>query len=168
VRIHLDDPEDWVECLICGDRMRRLAGHLKTHGVTSKDYLARFPGAPLTCVSLCAIAGDQILDRRIDGEQFFGRTPGVCLKGHALVGDNVYVRADGSRQCDRCRREKFRAYYEANKERELARLKAHREANRDRVRAKAKAYYEAHREERIEANRRYRKRKQAEQGRRQA
>jgi hypothetical protein len=53
-----------VECLICGDRMRTLATHLpRRHGVSSAEYLRRYPGAALISEELRAIRRDLALDR---------------------------------------------------------------------------------------------------------
>lgn len=43
------DPDTpMVTCLICGKKVRNLAGkHLKFHGMTTKEYLERFPGAEI-------------------------------------------------------------------------------------------------------------------------
>jgi len=40
--------EDLITCKICGKQSTRIYGaHLKSHGLTSKDYLKLYPGAPL-------------------------------------------------------------------------------------------------------------------------
>lgn len=41
-------------------------------------------------------------------EYFATRTH--CKRGHALIGDNIFLRADGRRQCQECRRMTSRAF----------------------------------------------------------
>jgi len=41
---------------------------------------------------------------------------GVCIRGHALTDDNVYLRRDGGRQCRECRRSRDRRRWAALRE----------------------------------------------------
>lgn len=42
------DDEELITCKICGKQSTRIYGaHLKSHGLTSKEYLNMFPGSPL-------------------------------------------------------------------------------------------------------------------------
>lgn len=52
-----------VTCAICGDVLRVLGNHLRSHGLTSTEYLERFPGAPLASDEFRAIQQDLYLDR---------------------------------------------------------------------------------------------------------
>ncbi len=38
-----------------------------------------------------------------------------CIRGHALTGDNLYVRPNGKRNCMICRRLKFNQWYSENR-----------------------------------------------------
>lgn len=39
-----------IECKICGAEVRRIvtSGHLRKHGITTEQYVEKFPGAPIT------------------------------------------------------------------------------------------------------------------------
>lgn len=52
-----------VRCWICGDSMRTLPRHLATaHGLTTKEYRTRFPGADLVNEDVRAIGRDRASD----------------------------------------------------------------------------------------------------------
>jgi len=46
--IVINDSYEFITCRECGKQSKRLyGGHLKSHGMTSEDYLKKFPNAPL-------------------------------------------------------------------------------------------------------------------------
>jgi hypothetical protein len=46
--IVINDSYEFVTCRVCGKQSKRLyGGHLKSHGMTSEDYLENFPNSPL-------------------------------------------------------------------------------------------------------------------------
>lgn len=55
-------------------------------------------------------------------EQAANRRPRVqmeaCRRGHALTGDNLYLRPDGKRGCKACRKSNMRAFYQRHGERQ--------------------------------------------------
>jgi len=45
----LSEPEDFVACRICGKKLKLMTPwHLRTHGITTKEYRERWPNAPLS------------------------------------------------------------------------------------------------------------------------
>lgn len=82
-----------------------------------------------------------------------------CLRGHPLNGANLYVPANGSRQCRECMRERNRRYRE--QEDPIARLKAqqqYRDQNREVLRERAHRYREMNPEKCKESQRRWEER----------
>lgn len=109
-------PEDGVQCLICGEVLRRLPNHLKSHGLNTKIYKERFPGAPLVGSMMQGIGQDLIKDRMDAGTWKYPRPPGACIKGHKLTARNTYP---GGR-CKQCQKETDRKYHLANKKKRNA------------------------------------------------
>ncbi|MEG1142150.1 MAG: hypothetical protein RSE41_06875, partial [Clostridia bacterium] len=45
---------DYVVCAICGQKCTQISsGHFKMHGITSKEYLTKYPNSKLSCDSFC-------------------------------------------------------------------------------------------------------------------
>jgi len=74
------------------------------------DHLCRNPG----CVNpdhLEAVTVDENTRRGVSPGARAGRS-GLCKNGHALEGENLYVRSDGrGRECRACRSEARKAHY---------------------------------------------------------
>ncbi len=50
--IKIENMENLIECKVCGKKSHRIYGaHLKSHGLTSVEYLNKYPGAPLMASS---------------------------------------------------------------------------------------------------------------------
>ena len=79
---------------------------------------------------------------------FFTRK--VCFNGH------IAPRETEGGGCVECSRERKRASYVTNKEKNREKQKEYQEKNKDHIRAVKKRYYEKHKEEILEKNREYR------------
>ncbi|MEW1551350.1 HNH endonuclease signature motif containing protein [Streptomyces tsukubensis] len=67
---------------------------------------------------------------------------GRCVSGkHALVGDNLRVRANGKRECRACCNDARKTYREANRDKIRAQKRASYLRNAESVKASARAYY---------------------------
>jgi len=52
----------------------------------------------------------RVNNERRDAALGWGRSRAICRRGHAMVGDNVMVRGDGSRRCRACHAAYMAAY----------------------------------------------------------
>jgi hypothetical protein len=139
------DPGDGVECLVCGDVMRMLSNHLKTHGMNASEYRRLFPGAATTGPIMLAIRKDMYIDAVEDG-RIFHREHGVCANGHKLTKKNTLP----DRSCRECARKRREDWYARNREGVAEYNRAYRAANKERL-----AEYEKSRVVDLEARRKY-------------
>lgn len=112
-RVHVD-PEEGVECLICGDVLRRIDTHVRVHGITSREYRKQFPGAPVIGPILRDIGRDLHADRVATDEVVLGVRVKreMCKRGlHELTGDNIRLdKKRKRRQCRACQTQAMLAY----------------------------------------------------------
>lgn len=66
-----------------------------------------------------------------------------CCRGHKLSGNNLYMNADGTRQCVRCRSDARRRHWGRNIDAERARSRSYHHRNREKILARQTARREA-------------------------
>lgn len=84
-----------------------------------------------------------------------------CLRGHALAGENLIVRPDGTRNCRECRRERARQSHQRNLDVRRERSRLYKERNREALREYARRYRSEHLEACRERNRECERRRYA-------
>lgn len=163
-------PEDGVKCRLCGDVMHNLGTHLpRIHGITSREYRERFPGAALVGPNYKGIRNDITRDKIEDGSYpLNSEKQSECEKGHPMRGGNIYVDPRGRRQCRRCMKEQQRSYHQGHG-RGVVKARAQRPENIEKNRERARRFKAEHPERWAEIqakSRKKRKAKIAENGRR--
>jgi len=87
-------------CLICGaGPFMRVGSHtVQAHGLPSREYRRRFPGADMTDPDTHDAWYLELTERGRDGKP----RQRYCKRGHPLRAGNLIYRRDGRRRCKAC------------------------------------------------------------------
>lgn len=147
--------EEGVRCRICGEVLRRLSGHVRIHGITSREYREQFPGAPMVGPLFQAIALDLYRDLRAKGKLPPPRRQRFCKRGHWLTVNTTYLTPNGDRQCRKCKLAHDREYHKRDPEKRNAKSREYHKRNRERLKEQSREYYAANREKVLAQSRAY-------------
>lgn len=85
--------KDYVECKICGKHFKALNTHIKTHNITSREYLQAFPNEMLECKSLREYRSKSTKQQFLEGKRKIPSSNGKGLGGKRPDLNNQYFRS---------------------------------------------------------------------------
>ena len=85
----------YVKCMVCGDEIQLINGHIKKHGLTAAEYRQRYPQAPLMSPDLHKKLSDLLKKRWVNqSTRLFHR--------RCSCGRTFKTRSPNGRFCQRC------------------------------------------------------------------